>query len=757
MKPVYLLIFICACYAEVSGQFSKHIIELTDKGGTTHTIANPATYLSEKAIARRTLHHIAIDSTDLPLSAAYLDSIKAVPNVVIYSKSKWLNQVLIRTNDPAALLKIRSFSFVKKTQKVANNSVLPRPVNKLNEPAVPIEDLTVFGKAAAQQTTGTTQLNYGNSLAQIQIHEGDFLHKRGFTGKGIEMAMMDAGFRSYLTNPAFDSVRLQNRILGTWDFVANHASVNEDHDHGANCFSIIAANKPGAIVGSAPHARFWLFRTEDAATETPVEEQNWIAAAEFADSAGAQLFSTSLGYNDFDDPTLNYSYAKRDGNTAMITRAADLAARKGILVMNSAGNFGDQPNENKYVLVPADGDSVVAVGAVDVNGVIGSFSSGGPNSAGKLKPNIVSVGVRTVYASTGGNAVKGDGTSYSTPNIAGLIACLWQAFPEKTNMQIVDAVQRSADRFLNPDARYGYGIPNMRKAYQQLMAASFDISVTHSGTTATIGWQMKDDSSVAYIVERKLPGSNIFEQIDSIRNERPDLDFSEHLFNDTNRLTVTGSYVYRLRVRIGTDTTFTSREFFITNPWPGMVADSLKISTSFANCETTISWSMPENSDVVYTLERQLPGSNGFAAIATIKGDGNTFTVKTHTFRDALLSRVPGQLQYRVHAALGSDTGFYSNTASQIYTAACYTRTGFFFTPTPFSNEVLAVMNTTAGQGKLNIAIYDISGRLVKRYHGSKPGGYHHVRIPVADLTAGVYTGVIYLDNKVVHKQQLVK
>ncbi len=757
MKTVYLLFCICACYAEVSGQFSKHIIELTDKGGTQHSLADPTTYLSEKAIARRALHHIAIDSTDLPLSAAYLDSIASVPNVTIFSKSKWLNQVLIRTNDPAAITKIRSFSFVRKTQKVANNSSAPLPVDKFKESAVPVDDFSVFGSQSSAAVNGNQSLNYGNSLAQIRIHEGEFLHKRGYTGQGVEMAVMDAGFRSYLTNPAFDSVRLQNRILGTWDFVANHASVNEDHDHGANCFSIIAANRPGAIVGSAPHAKFWLFRTEDVASESPVEEQNWIAAAEFADSAGAKMFSTSLGYNDFDDPSLNYNYAKRDGNTAMITRAADLAARKGILVMNSAGNFGDQPNENRFVLVPADGDSVVAVGAVDVNGVIGNFSSGGPNSAGRLKPNIVSVGVRTVFANTAGNPVTGDGTSYSNPNVAGLFACLWQAFPEKTNMQIIDAVQRSADRFHNPDARYGYGIPNFRKAYQHLMASSFKATVSYARGTAKIGWEMKDDSSVTYIVERKLPGSAIFEKIDTLISEHDRLDFSVYNISDDHRLTTTGNYIYRINVHIGKDTSFNGPELAVANAWPALVADSLSFSITQADCANTISWALPETADVIYTLEKRAPGATGFANVTSVRGKGNAFERQQNIYKDVITSSAIGQYEYRLHVAIGADTSFYSTVLQVQKPAACSLKEGYIFTPSPFNQEVLAVLNMAAPANKFNIAIYDISGRVVKRFEGSKPPGNHQVRIPVAELNPGVYIAVMYLDNKRVYKQQIVK
>lgn len=214
----------------------------------------------------------------------------------------------------------------------------------------------------------------------------------------------------------------------------------------------------------APHASFWLLRTEDAATEYPVEEQNWVVAAEFADSAGADMITSSLGYVDFDDPSYNHSYAQRNGNTSIITIGADLAAKKGMIVMNSAGNNGTLANDNKYVSCPADGDSVVAVGATDMAGNIATFSSWGPNSAGKIKPNIVSVGQGTTLANTSGNAASGNGTSFSNPNMAGLILCLWQAFPEFTNMEIIDAVQQSAHLFNNPNERFGYGIPNFKKA-----------------------------------------------------------------------------------------------------------------------------------------------------------------------------------------------------------------------------------------------------------------------------------------------------
>jgi len=256
--------------------------------------------------------------------------------------------------------------------------------------------------------------------------------------------------------------------LGTYDYVNGKQSVNEENDHGAFCLSIIAANEPGKMVGSAPKAKFWLFKTEDVNSEYPVEEQNWIAAAEFADSAGADIISTSLGYGYFDDSSFNHSYSERDGHTTMITRAANFAVAKGMIVTASAGNTGEAIDESKYVDSPADADSVLTVGATDANGDIAVFSSWGPNASGSTKPNVVSVGEGTAIAALNGNPIMGNGTSFSNPNMAGLVACLWQAFPEFNNHDILGAVQQSADRYSHPDDRYGYGIPDFTRAYTLL-------------------------------------------------------------------------------------------------------------------------------------------------------------------------------------------------------------------------------------------------------------------------------------------------
>ena len=558
-KSICLLLL---CNTGLNAQFTKHIVQLTDKKGSTHTIANPSTYLSSKAIQRRVRQQIIIDSTDLPIIKAYIDSIRNIPNVTLLNYSKWLNQVLIETADAGALSKINSFPFVKTSRPIA---ALARPqqddeiINKrFIETTQPLQDRSLISQQNNQrQILGGlgNSINYGNNLKQIHIHEGEYLHNLGFTGQNIIMAFLDAGFFGYKTNPAFDSIRLQNRILGEYDFVMNEQSVNEDHIHGMYCLSTVASNRPGSMVGTAPHAKFWLLRTEDAATEYPIEEQHWAVAAEFADSAGADMISSSLGYTTFDDPSFNHLYAQRDGNTTLITIAADLAAKKGMIIMNSAGNSGLLNNDYKYVGCPADGDSVVAVGATDVNGNIAAFSSWGPNGAGKLKPNIVSVGQGTIISNTAGNAISGNGTSFSNPNIAGLIACLWQAFPEYTNMQIIDEVQKSSHKYNNPDARFGFGIPNFRMAFYSLLGRSFSASLVSSACNTTINWKSKDNKTMKYELERKTGNDTGFIKIATISSQTDSFTLNSYSYKD---VLISGSpndqVTYRVRQFTRADT-----------------------------------------------------------------------------------------------------------------------------------------------------------------------------------------------------------
>ncbi len=458
MKHFLVFLFLLVIIADLHAQYPKHIIRLRDKGASTFSISNPAAYLSPRALQRRTRYQLAVDSFDLPVNKRYVDSIRAAGNVTILSTSKWLNQVLIQTTDQSALAKINSFRFVASTQPIGMRMT---SVDKFDEPIKPLEP------APATNNTSRTvadYYNYGTNYQQVHIHEGEYLHNKGFRGERMQITVLDAGFSQYKTITAFDSIRQNGQVLGERDFVSFDGSVNEDDSHGMYCLSILSANWPGRMVGTAPKANYWLVRTENVASEFPIEEHNWVVGAEFADSTGSDMISSSLGYYDFDDPTFNHTYAEFYRNSTMVTRGATMAAKKGMIVMNSAGNEGNKAW--KYIGFPADADSVCAVGAVNATGQIAPFSSFG--YPGKVKPNIVSVGAGTVIAGFNNQPASGNGTSFSNPNVAGLIACLWQAFPQFNNMKILDAVYRSSDRYANPDDRFGYGIPNFRKAYEAL-------------------------------------------------------------------------------------------------------------------------------------------------------------------------------------------------------------------------------------------------------------------------------------------------
>ena len=553
-KSIYATIFFMTkCFILISflslisilaeAQYSRYIVTFKNKTGTPYSLSNPSQFLSAKSLTRRSRQTIAIDSTDLPITPSYIESINSIANVRILNKSKWLNQVCISTTDQSALAKINSLTFVKATTPIALRSM---PAGDRNGKLIEQEQYSPQ-RINNNNSIDANALNYGNTLNQIHMHNGEYLHNHGFTGEGITIAILDAGFFGYKTNPMFDSVRLQNRILGEWDFVAGEQSVNEDNNHGMFCFSIMAANKPGSMVGGSPKAKFYLYRTEDVSSEYPVEEQNWAAAAELADSLGIDMISSSLGYSDFDDHSFDHSYLQRDGNTAIITRAADLAVRKGIIVMNSAGNDGATNNDQKFVACPADGDSVTTVGAVDINKNIASFSSWGPNGAGKLKPNIVSLGVATTIAGTDGNPSSGNGTSFSNPNLAGLIACFWQAFPEYSNMTIIDAVQKSSSKYLNPDFRFGYGIPDFKKAFAILAGKSFKGMLTNDKCVTTFTWSGKDDNTMKYEIQRKAATDTGYTTALTINGSTGNFATNSYSFRDTLKYTSPQAVRYLLK------------------------------------------------------------------------------------------------------------------------------------------------------------------------------------------------------------------
>jgi serine protease AprX len=549
MNNVLLLcFFFLLTVAEGSAQtFSKKVVFFTDKGGTSFSLSNPSAYLSSRAVNRRTRYNISIDSTDLPVLQRYVDSIAAAGAVTILGKSKWLNAVIIQTTDNAALTKINAFPFVVATTNAALRTINAKAENKFSK-----EQITSYTNPLRTHQSLTDTFNYGSAAAQILIHNGQFLHNTGARGQGMQIAFLDAGYFGFATNRFFDSARARNQLLGTWDFVTGNNSVNEDDAHGMFCFSIVAGYLPGTYVGSCTEANYFLLRTEDDASEQLIEEYNWVMGAEYADSAGVDVISSSLGYSTFDNAAFNHTYADMNGNTIVVSRMADLASKKGMLVVNSAGNSGN--SSWKFIAAPADGDSVLSIGAVNNNGVIANFSSFGPTSDGQIKPDVVSVGSGTVLSNTVGNISTGNGTSFSCPNMAGLATCLWQLFPEFNNWKIITTLRQSSDRFTSPHEQYGYGLPNMKKAFGILVSDISTMSASINNFTATINWSSKDVSAMRYLLERKLPNESNYTVIQTVQPTGHDFAFRNYNYNDVITNSPAGTVMYRIRQIIDTST-----------------------------------------------------------------------------------------------------------------------------------------------------------------------------------------------------------
>ena len=309
----------------------------------------------------------------------------------------------------------------------------------------------------------TGSFNYGNGFTQINQINGIPLHDAGFRGQGMVIAILDGGFTDVQTHVAFDSLWLNNQILGNKDFTNPGGNVFSESSHGTSVLSTIGANVPGQLIGTAPKASFWLLRSESVSSEHLIEEYNWVSAAEFADSVGVDIINSSLGYIDFDFPQWTHTYPDMDGTTCVATIGADIASDKGILVVNSAGNSGGD-SFFPYIGSPADGFKVFSIGAVDGTGARASFSSIGPTYDGRIKPDVMAMGQGTALANGNNNFTYGNGTSFSSPVMAGMTACLWQSNPNFTNTSIREAIKMSASNATQPNSTFGYGIPDFYQA-----------------------------------------------------------------------------------------------------------------------------------------------------------------------------------------------------------------------------------------------------------------------------------------------------
>lgn len=417
-------------------------IHFTDKGENEISAFAPEDLLSGKAIERRRKAGINVpDIRDIPVWQGYINRISSM-GLTFHCTSRWMNTALFKSSDPVEPETLAQLPFVREIETV-------RSIEGKGESRIKNEI-----------ENNTRELTpYNNPLTMIN---GVKVLNSDFDGKGILIAVIDGGFTNAGFIPALEHLRMRKGIKGTRDFVNMTDFVYDYSDHGTAVMSVLAGRITGVLEGSAPGADYLLLRSEDTGSEYPMEEDLWTAAAEFADSSGADIISSSLGYCTFDDPSMDYQYHELDGSRTFITRAADIAASKGILVVNSAGNERNLPW--KRIVAPSDGDSVLAVGAVDGYRIISSFSSAGPSADRQVKPDIVAQGVGVTVQVSSEIISRANGTSYSCPVISGMCACIMEAAPDASNMDIISALSHSADRFLAPDSLYGFGIPDIEKA-----------------------------------------------------------------------------------------------------------------------------------------------------------------------------------------------------------------------------------------------------------------------------------------------------
>ena len=452
----------------------KYYIQLSDKNGSPYTVGNPSQFLSAKAITRRNNQSIAINSSDIPVNPSYISQIAATGATVLYP-IRWFNGVVIQTTSPSVLNAVNALPFVTSSAIVS-----------IQKPKKDFEIIEEFSQSSQKVSNTNSVYNYGNSLNQIEMLNGVCMHDQGFNGAGMLIAVLDAGFANVNTHTAFDSLRTNNQILGTKDFTfiaPNDLYDGSTSGHGTAVLGTMGGNKPGQLVGTAPKANYWLIRSEYAPNEYVIEEYNWAAAAEFADSVGADIINSSLGYNTFDNSTQDHTMTELDGKTSIASKAATMCARKGMIVVNSAGNTGGSGWPK--VTFPGDADSIITVGAVDASLNLANFSSIGPSADGRIKPDIVAQGVASVVANGGGSIGTSNGTSFSSPITAGMVACLWQAIPGKKNMEIIQAIKESATLYATSNNQFGYGIPDFCAAKNMLLGITTSTSSNNSISLAS--------------------------------------------------------------------------------------------------------------------------------------------------------------------------------------------------------------------------------------------------------------------------------
>jgi serine protease AprX len=452
MKKSLLFVLLIISFSAFSQQDAW--VYFNAKPNSSTYLSNPLSMLTQRALDRRTAQGISLDVSDVPIYQPYIDQITSSTGISVYAKSKWLNCLHIRGSQ-SDIMALSALSFVDHIRFADNALNLKMTIPKLVKPVNKKFDINV-------------SYNYGNSFNQIQMLNGHLLHQQNYTGEGKIIAVLDAGFPGVNTAQPFQRLFDNNLVLGGYDFVNKNTDFYTGNAHGTMVLSTMGGYTDGQLVGTAPNAGYYLFITEDVNSENPVEESNWVEAAEEADRLGVDIINSSLGYFEYDNPAYSHNYSDMTGNTNFASQGANMAFSKGIVVVASAGNNAE--SVEPHVGVPAEALHVLAIGAVTNMEAYATFSSIGPSFDGRVKPDVVAQGQSSVVSYIDGAIVTGSGTSFSGPIMAGMIASFWQAVPTLTNQQIIDVVKQSANKFTTPDIYYGYGIPNFQLALTNALA-----------------------------------------------------------------------------------------------------------------------------------------------------------------------------------------------------------------------------------------------------------------------------------------------
>ncbi len=475
MKKILLTTLVTILVTAAFGQSpAKYWVAFTDKKGTPYSIDKPEAFLSPRALELRRAHGITIDERDLPVNPDYVRQVLALDTAArCFTTSKWLNGMTVYALREDMKEALQRLPFVDSVQRTIT----------MKEPEPPAEAAYVF-PGSGGQVTHTYQsdfqenhdFDYGKAKLQVRVNNVQWLHRMGFRGENMQLMVLDGGFQNIDSIACFEALRSDHRLLGARNFVQPEKDPMRKHTHGTMVLSCIASYLPGKLVGTAPMVQVYVAQTEDGRSENRIEEDNWVAGLEYADSLGCQVLNSSLGYTTFDDTVNQRTYADLTGEVSRASRAATIAASKGLLVCNSAGNEGGK--KWKHIGAPADAKDILSVGAVNIKGNRAYFSSFGPTADGRIKPDACAVGRNTYLSTPTGVITMADGTSFSSPMLAGMVACLWQAFPEKSNYEIMEAVRQAGDRNVqlngetftapDPDDGYGYGITDFLRAYNIL-------------------------------------------------------------------------------------------------------------------------------------------------------------------------------------------------------------------------------------------------------------------------------------------------